>query len=79
MNWLKRLLEWPGRIWRRSQRAIDRKILWPEFERQAESKAHAEAGKLIHIGIDSAWRYADEWRAEEPRLFALLMALKPIK
>lgn len=62
-----------GRWWRKWERGLDRRILWPSFRDLAKDERHEMEGKLIHVCIDSAWVYPEEWKGEEPSLYEYMI------
>lgn len=61
-----------GCWWRRRQRDIDRRILFPVMQAKATTPNQLAVAMLMHIGIDPAWRYSQEWKDEEPALYQAL-------
>ena len=60
----RRLTAW----WRRRQRRIDRRILFPEIERKSLDREKYLTAVFCHILVDPAWKHRDEWKEEEPML-----------
>ena len=54
MKFLKAFFRWLFDFDAR-RREIDRRILWPEFKKQAKTMELARAGYLAHMMIDSAY------------------------
>ena len=46
---------------RARQRKADREILFPAIHRNADNIDKAYEAIRLHIAIDSAWQYCDEW------------------
>lgn len=53
--------------WRRRQRNIDRKMLFPLFDKHSANDSLARQAINKHITIDPAWRYPKEWENEDIR------------
>lgn len=49
------MLNWVSRMWRKRQRSIDLKILWPACKSLAPDLDHAKAAFAGHAFNDSAW------------------------
>lgn len=47
-------------LWRRYQRSIDVKLLWPPLVAEAIDRAHARASFRVHMTIDPAYSDMDE-------------------
>jgi hypothetical protein len=51
------------RWWRSYQRAIDKKILWPQIEQQCKKAGKLDkifGIKMLHKTLDSAWWESDD-------------------
>lgn len=49
---------------RKRQRAMDREILFPIFHDQTSTAEQYEGMVAMHISMDSAWRFREEWEHE---------------
>ena len=58
-------MKWLWKWYRKRLRRYDREWLFPEFFKKAESVEQATAAIMIHVSMDPAWRYHDEWQHED--------------
>jgi hypothetical protein len=63
------------RFWRKRQRDVDRRILFPAFMDGSKGDTHLAVAIMMHVLIDPAWRLPDEWREEEPEIFNLMKSV----
>lgn len=49
------MIAWIGRWWRRRQREIDARILWPSCANATPSLDMAKAAFMLHATNDPAW------------------------
>jgi len=68
---VNRLMIW----WRRRQRRIDKRILFPEIRRASRDREHYWRMIFFHVLDDPAWRVRDEWKDEEPGLYEHMIFL----
>lgn len=62
------MIRWIIRVWRRRQRAIDAKILWPAVRMQTSpDRALAEKIFIQHMLMDPAYK---DWPIEDMREYA---------
>lgn len=54
-----------ARWWRKRQRNIDRRVLFPLLKERARDALQYRQAIELHIAEDPAWRFPHEWRDEE--------------
>lgn len=61
-----------GKWWRRRQRAIDKKCLFPSLAEKATSNKQLGYAIFAHVMRDEAWRHVGEWCNEEPQIYRMI-------